>query len=84
MSTALEDVCKILNLADEAKPERELLAKKIVVLAHQSERDAALLRDRALSELATPESGRRLVRTHSLSPVSRERLQARDQGIGGE
>ena len=84
MSTALEDVCKTLNLADEAKSERELLAKTIIVLARQGERNAALLRDRTLRELATPQSGRRLVRTHSLSPVSRERLQARDQGIGGE
>jgi hypothetical protein len=27
MSTALEEVCKTLNLADEAKSEREFLAK---------------------------------------------------------
>jgi hypothetical protein len=52
MSTALEDVCKILNLADEAKRERELLAKEIIALAHQSERSAALLRDRMLREIA--------------------------------
>jgi hypothetical protein len=35
MSTALEDVCKTLNLADEAKSERELLAKKIIAFARQ-------------------------------------------------
>ena len=52
MSTALEDVCKILNLADQAKSDRELLAKKIVALAHQGERNAALLRDRVLREVA--------------------------------
>ena len=52
MSTALEDVCKILNLADEAKSEKELLAKKIIALAHQGPRDAALLRDRMLREIA--------------------------------
>ena len=51
MSTALEDICKILNLADEAKSERELLAKKIIALAHQGERNAALLRDRMLREI---------------------------------
>ena len=50
MSTVLEDVCKILNLADEATSERELLAKKIIALARQSEPNAALLRDRILSE----------------------------------
>ena len=32
-STALEDICKILNLADEGKGERELLAKRIIALA---------------------------------------------------
>ena len=52
MSTALEDVCKTLNLADEAKSEIELLAKTIIVLARQGERNAALLRDRAPREVA--------------------------------
>ena len=56
MSTALEDVCTILNLADEARSEKEFLAKKLVALAHQVPRDAALLRDRMLREIA---SGRR-------------------------
>jgi hypothetical protein len=44
MSTALEDVCNILNLADQARGERELVARKIVVFAHRGQRDAALLR----------------------------------------
>ena len=57
MSTALEDVCKTLNLADEAKSERELLAKKIIALARQGERNAALLRDRMLRELAYARGG---------------------------
>ena len=52
MSTALEDVCKILNLADEAKSDRELLAKKIIALARQGECNAALLRDSMLREIA--------------------------------
>jgi hypothetical protein len=52
MSTALEDVCNILNVADEAKGERELLAKKIITLAHQDECNPALLRDRMLREIA--------------------------------
>jgi hypothetical protein len=52
MSTALEDVCKTLNLADEAKSEGELLAKKIIALVRQGERNAALLRDRMLREIA--------------------------------
>jgi hypothetical protein len=52
MSTALEDICKTLNLSDEAKSERELLAKKIIILAGQGERSAALLRHRMLREIA--------------------------------
>jgi hypothetical protein len=57
MSMALEDVCKILNLDDEAKSERELLATKIIALAHQGERCAALLRDRTLREIAYGRGG---------------------------
>ena len=52
MSAALEEVCTILNLTDQAESERELLAKKIVVIAQQGERDARLLRDRMLREIA--------------------------------
>jgi hypothetical protein len=52
MSTALEDVCDILNVADEAKSERELLAKKIFTLAHQDGCNAALLCDRLPREIA--------------------------------
>ena len=52
MSTALEDVCKILDLSDEAKSEREFLAQNILALAHHGERSAALLRDRTLREIA--------------------------------
>jgi hypothetical protein len=57
MSTALEGVCNILNLADEAKSERQLLAKKIIILAGQGERRAALLRDRLLREIASGQGG---------------------------
>src|SRR5271163_18505 len=52
MSTALEDVCNILNLPNEAKSDRELLAQKIVALARHGERNAAILRDRVLREVA--------------------------------
>jgi hypothetical protein len=53
MSTALEDVCKILNLTDQAGSERELLATKIVVFARQGQREAGLLRDRTLREIVS-------------------------------
>jgi hypothetical protein len=52
LSTALENVCKILNLADEARSEKEFLAKKLVALAPQVPRDAALPRDRMLRQIA--------------------------------
>jgi hypothetical protein len=57
MSTAFEDVCKTLNLADEAKSERELLARNIIALVRQGERNAALLRDRMLRETASAGGG---------------------------
>ena len=49
MSTALDDVCKILHVADAAGKER--VAKKIIAFARQGQRDAALLRDRMLREI---------------------------------
>ena len=52
MSTALEDVCTILNLADNDQSEKERLAKRIISFAHQGHRDGATLRDRMLREIA--------------------------------
>jgi hypothetical protein len=57
MSMALEDVCTILNLTDDDKSEKERLAKKIITLAKGGERDAALLRDRMLREIAHGRGG---------------------------
>jgi hypothetical protein len=44
MSKALDEVCKILNVADEHGSDKELLAKGIISFAHRGHRDAALLR----------------------------------------
>ena len=52
MSVALEDLYKILNVADGTKSEREFLAQSIIALARQGERDAPALRDRILREIA--------------------------------
>ena len=57
MSTALEEVCDILKLADAAKSERELLAKTIIALARRGECNAALLRDRLLREITHARDG---------------------------
>ncbi len=56
MSTALEDVCNTLNLADEAKSAREFVAEKIIAFARQGERSAALLRDRVLREFGVADA----------------------------
>lgn len=57
MSTAFEEVCNILNMADHAKSERELLAKKIIALAPGDQCHAAFLRDRLLREIAGGQGG---------------------------
>ena len=50
MSMALDDVCKTLNLSDDAKVEREVIALRIIGLARQGERSRQLLRDRILQD----------------------------------
>ena len=57
MSTALDDVCKILNLQDKAASEREFVAKKLIAFAHQGQRDAAFLRDSTLREIVADRGG---------------------------
>jgi hypothetical protein len=57
MCTALEDVCKTLNLSDKAKREREYVAKRIITLSQQGDRNAAVLRERMLKELLYADEG---------------------------
>jgi hypothetical protein len=49
MSTALDDICKELNLRDNA-PAREVMAVRIIDLAKTGERSPTRLRDRVLHE----------------------------------
>jgi hypothetical protein len=49
MSTALDDVCKILNLGDDSSA-REVIASRIIDLARAGERNPTRLRDRILHE----------------------------------
>ena len=49
MSTALDDVCKTLNLRDDNSA-REVIASRIIDLARAGERSPARLRDRILHE----------------------------------
>jgi hypothetical protein len=50
MSRALDDVCKTLNLSDDATVEREAIALRIIGLARRGERSRELLRDRILQD----------------------------------
>jgi hypothetical protein len=49
MSTALDDVCKIMNLRDDSSA-REVVACRIIDLARAGERNPVRLRDRVLHE----------------------------------
>ena len=49
MSMALDDVCKILNLANDNSA-REVIASRIIDLARAGERNPTRLRDRVLHE----------------------------------
>jgi hypothetical protein len=50
MSTALEDISRSSTCPTKPKAKERLLAKRIIALAHQGERSAALLRDRNCSK----------------------------------
>ena len=54
MSMALDDVCKTLNLSDDAKAEREVIAGRIIELARRGERSPTRLRDRVMQESGLP------------------------------
>ena len=52
MSIALDEVCSKLGLTDDKHEEKAALAKRIIALARNGERDPAVLRDGVLRELA--------------------------------
>jgi hypothetical protein len=52
MSIALDEVCGKLGLTEDKDEERAVLAKCIVALARNGERDPAVLRDGVLREVA--------------------------------
>jgi len=69
MSAAFEDVCKALDLADDANGTRELIAGQIIAVAHLGERSPTALRDRVLREFTAFDARgvRRLVRPTAFS-----------------
>jgi hypothetical protein len=48
MATAFEDACRALGLGD-SHPRREYIAKTVIELAQQGERDADRLRERTIA-----------------------------------
>jgi len=52
MTTAFEDALSKLQVVDRTDPAAESLAKRILELAQQGERDPIRLRDRALQSLS--------------------------------
>jgi hypothetical protein len=60
MSTALEEVCRVLKL-DHDQGAREVMAVRIIELARRGERDPERLRDRVLREAGTTPFSRQQV-----------------------
>ena len=52
LTTAFEDTLRTLRLADRADPATEIIARKIIELAQQGERDPDRLRERAIQSLS--------------------------------
>ena len=52
LTTAFEDTLRALRLVDRADPAAEIIAKKIIELAQQGERDPVRLRERAIQFLS--------------------------------
>jgi hypothetical protein len=52
MSIALDEVCGKLGLTGDKPEERSVLARRVIALARNGERDPAVLRDGVLRELA--------------------------------
>ena len=51
LSTAFEDALRALNLTNRDDPTTEIVAKKIIEIAKQGERDPVRLRERAIQAL---------------------------------
>jgi hypothetical protein len=52
LTIAFEDTLRTLRLADRADPATEIIARKIIELAQQGERDPDRLRERAIQSLS--------------------------------
>jgi len=52
LTTAFEDTLRMLRLANRGDPVTEIIARKIIELAQQGERDPVQLRERAIEFLS--------------------------------
>jgi hypothetical protein len=52
LTTAFEEALQTLRLVDRADPATEMVARKIIELAQQGERDPVRLRERAVRSLS--------------------------------
>jgi hypothetical protein len=52
LTTAFEDTLRTLRLVDRADPATEIIARRIIELAQQGERDPDRLRERAIQSLS--------------------------------
>jgi hypothetical protein len=52
LTTAFEDTLRMLRLANRGDPVTEIIARKIIELAQQGERDPVQLRERAIDFLS--------------------------------
>jgi hypothetical protein len=57
LSTAFEDTLRALNLTNRDDPTTEIVAKKIIELAKQGERDPVRLQERAVQALTNEPPG---------------------------
>jgi hypothetical protein len=53
MVKAFEDTLRELGLTDRTDPATEIVARRIIDLAHQGERDPVRLRDRTIESLSS-------------------------------
>ncbi len=51
MSTAFEDICRELGLAQRDDPLRELVARQVIEFARRSERDPTKLRSQVMAAI---------------------------------
>jgi hypothetical protein len=56
MAHAVDDVCKVLEIAPDDAPTMKSIAERVVEHAKRGERDPAVLAERVISEMRTAET----------------------------